>query len=335
MKNKNILITGAEGFIGSHLCEELIKKGAKVKALVLYNSNGDIGWLSDLPKSYLSSIEIVFGDVRDQNLIIDISKNIDIIFHLAALIAIPYSYKAPKSYIDTNVLGTLNVLQATNINSVGKLISTSTSEVYGSALYTPIDEMHKLQAQSPYSASKIAADHLLESFVKSYNTPAVIMSPFNTYGPRQSERAVIPTIIRQIIDPNCKTIKIGDLSPKRDFNYVLDTVNAFIQLAGLSHNNIEYGSAYNAGTGKAISIDETFKLINTITNNSKLIIKDKSRIRPPKSEVNHLIASSTKLYEATKWKPHTSLEEGLKETVNWWKQRFKENKVNNPSNYSI
>ena len=335
MENKNILITGAEGFIGSHLCEELIRRGSKVKALVLYNSNSDIGWLNDLPKSYLNSIEIVFGDIRDQNLIIDISKNIDIIFHLAALIAIPYSYKAPKSYIDTNVLGTLNVLQATNINSVGKLISTSTSEVYGSALYTPIDEMHKLQAQSPYSASKIAADHLLESFVKSYNTPAVIMRPFNTYGPRQSERAVIPTIIRQIIDPNCKTIKIGDLSPKRDFNYVLDTVNAFIKLAELSNKNIEYGSAYNAGTGKAISIDKTFKLINTITNNSKLIIKDKSRIRPPKSEVNHLIASSTKLHKVTKWKPNTSLEDGLKETVNWWKQRFKDNKVNNSSNYSI
>lgn len=283
----------------------------------------------------MSSIEIVFGDVRDQNLIIDISKNIDIIFHLAALIAIPYSYKAPKSYIDTNVLGTLNVLQAININSVDKLISTSTSEVYGSALYAPIDEMHKLQAQSPYSASKIAADHLIESFVKSYNTPAVIMRPFNTYGPRQSERAVIPTIIRQIIDPNCKTIKIGDLSPKRDFNYVLDTVNAFIQLAELSHKNIEYGSAYNAGTGKAISIDQTFKLINTITNNSKLIIKEKSRMRPPKSEVNHLIACSKKLYDATKWEPHTTLEEGLKETINWWQQRFKENKVNNSSNYSI
>ena len=283
----------------------------------------------------MSSIEIVFGDVRDQNLIIDISKNIDIIFHLAALIAIPYSYKAPKSYIETNILGTLNILQATNINSVDKLINTSTSEVYGSALYTPIDEMHKLQAQSPYSASKIGADHLIESFVKSYNTPALIMRPFNTYGPRQSERAVIPTIIRQIIDPNCKTIKIGDLSPKRDFNYVLDTVNAFIKLAELSHKNIEYGSAYNAGTGKAISIDQTFKLINKITNNSKLIIKEKTRIRPPKSEVNQLVASSKKLYDATKWEPHTTLEEGLKETINWWKLRFKENKVNTTSDYSI
>jgi len=335
MKNKKILITGAEGFIGSHLCEILVERGATVKALVLYNSYGDIGCLNDLPKNYLNSIEIIFGDIRDQNLITDISKNIDIVFHLAALIAIPYSYKAPKSYIETNVLGTLNILQATNTNSIGRLISTSTSEVYGSALYTPIDEEHKLQAQSPYSASKIAADHLLESFVKSYNTPAVIIRPFNTYGPRQSERAVIPTIIRQIIDPNCKVIKTGNLSPKRDFNYVLDTVNAFIKLAELSDKKITYGSAYNAGTGKAISIEETFQLINKLTNNNKRIIQDKTRFRPNKSEVNHLIASSKKLYAHTKWSPNTNLEAGLSKTITWWKKRFRENKINNTVGYSI
>jgi NAD dependent epimerase/dehydratase len=335
MENKNILITGAEGFIGSHLCEVLVERGAKVKALVLYNSYGDIGWLNDLPKNYLSSIEIIFGDIRDQNLIMNISKNIEIIFHLAALIAIPYSYKAPKSYIETNVIGTLNILQATNINSINRLISTSTSEVYGSALYTPIDEEHKLQAQSPYSASKIAADHLLESFVKSYNTPAAIIRPFNTYGPRQSERAVIPTIIRQIIDPNCQIIKTGDLSPKRDFNYVLDTVNAFINLAELNEKKITYGSAYNAGTGKAISIEEILQLINKLTNNNKSIIQDKERLRPKKSEVNHLIACSKKLYADTKWEPSINLEKGLSKTINWWEKRFKENKVSNSSNYSI
>ena len=292
MKNKNVLITGAEGFIGSHLCEVLVKTGANVKALVLYNSYSDIGWLNDLNKKSLDSIEIIFGDIRDQNLMIDITKRIDTIFHLAALIAIPYSYKAPKSYIDTNVLGTLNVLQASNINSVKRLISTSTSEVYGSAIYTPIDEDHKLQAQSPYSASKIAADHLLESFVKSFNTPAVILRPFNTYGPRQSERAVIPTIIRQVLDNNCKVIKTGDLSPKRDFNYVLDTVDAFIKLAELSSNDIVFGSSYNAGSGKAISIEKTLQLIKKITNSDKKVIQDKNRLRPKKSEVNHLIAIS-------------------------------------------
>jgi len=335
MKNKNVLITGAEGFIGSHLCEVLVKTGANVKALVLYNSYSDIGWLNDLNKKSLDSIEIIFGDIRDQNLMIDITKRIDTIFHLAALIAIPYSYKAPKSYIDTNVLGTLNVLQASNINSVKRLISTSTSEVYGSAIYTPIDEDHKLQAQSPYSASKIAADHLLESFVKSFNPPAVILRPFNTYGPRQSERAVIPTIIRQVLDNNCKVIKTGDLSPKRDFNYVLDTVDAFIKLAELSSNDIVFGSSYNAGSGKAISIEKTLQLIKKITNSDKKVIQDKNRLRPKKSEVNHLIASSTKIHKSTNWLPKTNIEVGLEKTISWWEKRFKEKKINNPSKYYI
>jgi len=335
MKNKNVLITGAEGFIGSHLCEVLVKTGANVKALVLYNSYSDIGWLNDLNKKSLDSIEIIFGDIRDQNLMIDITKRIDTIFHLAALIAIPYSYKAPKSYIDTNVLGTLNVLQASNINSVKRLISTSTSEVYGSAIYTPIDEDHKLQAQSPYAASKIAADHLLESFVKSFNTPAVILRPFNTYGPRQSERAVIPTIIRQVLDHNCKVIKTGDLSPKRDFNYVLDTVDAFIKLAELPSHDIIFGSSYNAGSGQAISIEKTLQLIKKITNSDKKVIQDKNRLRPKKSEVNHLIASSTKIHKSTNWLPKTDIEAGLKKTISWWEKRFKEKKINNPSKYYI
>ena len=335
MKNKNVLITGAEGFIGSHLCEVLVKKGANVKALVLYNSYSDIGWLNDLNKKSLDSIEIIFGDIRDQSLMIDITKRIDTIFHLAALIAIPYSYKAPKSYIDTNVLGTLNILQASNINAVKRLISTSTSEVYGSAIYTPIDEDHKLQAQSPYSASKIAADHLLESFVKSFNTPAVILRPFNTYGPRQSERAVIPTIIRQVLDHNCKVIKTGDLSPKRDFNYVLDTVDAFIKLAELPSKNIIFGSSYNAGSGKAISIEKTLQLIKKLTNSNKKVIQDKNRLRPKKSEVNHLIASSTKINKSTNWLPKTNIEAGLRKTIIWWEKRFKDKKINNSSKYYI
>ena len=255
MKNLNVLVTGADGFIGSHLCEELVKQGFHVKVLVAYNSFNSIGWLNDLSKRKLKSIEIIFGDIRDADLINKISRKINIIFHLAALIAIPYSYRAPRSYIETNVLGTLNILQACMNNSIYKLISTSTSEVYGTAKYTPIDEKHILQAQSPYAASKIAADHLIESYYKTYKVPAVILRPFNTYGPRQSERAVIPTVIRQIIDPNCKKIKIGDTSPIRDFNFVKDTANAFIKLA--SANNVEYGNAYNAGSAIRAPINLT------------------------------------------------------------------------------
>jgi len=335
MKNKNILVTGADGFIGSHLCEELINKGYNVKALVAYNSFENIGWLNDLEKNKLESIEIISGDIRDSDFIYNITSKIDIIFHLAALIAIPYSYNAPRSYIDTNVIGTLNILQGTKINSCERLISTSTSEVYGTAQYEPIDEKHILQAQSPYAASKIAADHLLESFVKSFSLPALILRPFNTYGPRQSERAVIPTIIRQMIDPNCKNIEIGDTSPKRDFNFVGDTVNAFIKIAKIETPLINYGTAYNAGTGKAISIKETIELLNKVTNNTKPIKKDENRLRPINSEVKNLIASSQKLQSATSWKQQTSLYEGLEITVEWWKKRLKENKIRNNSNYSV
>ena len=261
---RKILITGATGFIGSHLCEELVKQGAIVKALASYNSFEKNGWLDDIPKKYLDTIEIVTGDIRDNHFIDSITSKMDIIFHLAALIAIPYSYIAPKSYIDTNVIGTLNILQSSIKHSCEKIISTSTSEVYGTALYTPIDEKHPLQAQSPYAASKISADHLLQSFVRSFNVPALIIRPFNTYGPRQSERAVIPTIIRQIIDPNCTEIRIGDTTPKRDFNFVLDIVNAFIKIAQVNDGTIEYGTAYNVGTGNAISIHDTIEIINKI-----------------------------------------------------------------------
>ena len=335
MKNLNVLITGADGFIGSHLCEELIKKNFKVKALVEYNSSNSIGWLNDFSKNKLNSIEIIYGDIRDVELIHKVSKNIDIIFHLAALIAIPYSYEAPRSYIETNVIGTLNVLQATIKNSVSKLISTSTSEVYGTARYTPIDEKHILQAQSPYSASKIAADHLIEAYVKTYNVPAVTLRPFNTYGPRQSERAVIPTIIRQILDPQCKEIKIGDTSPIRDFNYVKDTAKAFINLALAKNELTDFGTAYNAGSGKSVSIKETIDLISQITNNKKKIISSKERFRPKKSEVMNLIASSEKLHKLTGWKPNTSLNSGLEKTINWWKINLQKNKLSRNSNYKI
>jgi len=335
MKNKNILVTGADGFIGSHLCEKLVHKGHNIKALVAYNSFENIGWLSDIAKNKLDNIEIISGDIRDSDFIYKITKNIDIIYHLAALIAIPYSYIAPRSYIDTNVIGTLNILQGAKQNSCSKIISTSTSEVYGTAQYEPIDENHVLQAQSPYAASKIAADHLLESFVKSFSLPAVIIRPFNTYGPRQSERAVIPTIIRQIIDPKCKEIRIGDTSPKRDFNFVEDTVDAFIEISKTDNSIIKFGTAYNAGSGIAVSIQETLNLLNKISKNKKPIKKDKNRLRPSKSEVKNLIACSKKLSSVSKWRPKTTLNKGLEITIEWWKKQLKDNKIRNNSNYSI
>ena len=335
MKNKKILVTGADGFIGSHLCEELIKLGANVKALAFYNSFDKAGWIDAIPKNCINEMEIVRGDVRDAEFVETITKNIDIIFHLAALIAIPYSYYAPRSYIETNVIGTLNVLQSSMKCSCERIINTSTSEVYGSAKYTPIDENHILQAQSPYAASKIAADHLVESFVKSFNLPALIIRPFNTYGPRQSERAVIPTVIRQIIDPRVKTIKVGDTSPKRDFNYVLDTVNAFISLANANKNLVEYGVAYNAGSGQAVSIEETINIISKISNNNKPIKADKRRFRPKNSEVKHLVSSSKKLQKLSGWKPKISLNEGLSRTINWWREKLKHNKIRGNTEYSI
>ncbi len=334
MKNKNILITGADGFIGSHLCERLVKKGANVKALVLYNSFETIGWLNDLPKNVLDSIEIISGDIRDNNFMINITRNIDIVFHLAALIAIPYSYNAPRSYVETNVIGTLNVLEAARLNSCNRIINTSTSEVYGSAIYTPIDEKHPLQAQSPYAASKISADHIAESFFKTYNSPVINLRPFNTFGPRQSERAVIPTIIRQMIDPKCKTILIGDTSPKRDFNYVTDTVDAYEKIALIQDNKIQYGTAYNAGSGRAISIKETIEIINQLTNNNKPIIKQKNRYRPKKSEVNHLLAESTKLKSISDWKPKVSFNKGIEKTIKWWQKKLLNNEIRHSISYS-
>lgn len=333
-KNK-ILVTGADGFIGSHLCESLVKRGVRVRALVLYNSFSKEGWLDEIPKKIRNNIEVISGDIRDKELLVNISKNIDIIFHLAALISIPYSYGAPRSFLDTNTSGTLNILEAAKNSNCSKIISTSTSEVYGSAIKTPIDEHHRIQAQSPYSASKISADLFLESYVKSYNLPAVILRPFNTYGPRQSERAVIPSIIRQILDDRVKSIKIGSLDTKRDFNYVEDTVEAFINLAEASSSKTDYGGIYNAGSGKAVTIGNILKKIINMTECKKKVFKDKKRIRPKKSEVTELIASSKKLYKLTGWKPKYSLERGLKDTIEWWINRKKSNKIRKNTNYTI
>lgn len=335
IKSSKILVTGADGFIGSHLCEALVRQGADVKAFVMYNSYNNAGWLDDLSKETLNDINIVSGDIRDQELLLKSTSGIDIVFHLASLISIPYSYIAPKSYLHTNTLGTLNILEAAKKNHFDRLITTSTSEVYGTAIRPPIDEEHKIQAQSPYSASKISADLFVESYVRTFDLPAVIMRPFNTFGPRQSERAVIPSIIRQILDDNINSIKVGSLETKRDFNYVEDTVEAFIGLAKANQRKIEYGTAYNSGTGKAIKIEKILKKLIKLTGSNKKITQEKKRLRPEKSEVFNLIASSEKLFKLTKWEPKYDLESGLTKTLEWWKERKNKNKIRLSPDYAI
>ena len=305
---KSIFITGGDGFIGSHLAASLITAGHRVKALAQYNSFNSIGWLADLPKIMQGEIDIVMGDVRDTGQMLNECKGMDQIMHLAALISIPYSYVAPQSYIDTNVSGTLNMLQAARTLDI-PIIHTSTSEVYGTAQYVPIDEKHPFQGQSPYSATKIAADKLVESFHLSFGLPVVTARPFNTFGPRQSTRAVIPTIIKQLIDPNTEVLKLGDLSPIRDFNYVENTVEAFIHL--MFAGDINYGEAYNAGSGSTITIGDTVKLIEKNVGIKKQIISDERKSRPSKSEVFELIADYSKFNEATGWEPKITFEQGI------------------------
>jgi len=310
---KNILLTGSEGFIGSHLLELLVEKGYNVKALVQYNSFNSWGWLDSLPKNIVNNVEVVTGDIRDFHLIEETAKGVDCIFHLAALIAIPFSYKSPDSYVDTNVKGTLNVLQAAKKLNTEKIVVTSTSEVYGTALYIPIDENHPKQAQSPYSASKIGADAIAESFYRSYETPVTIARPFNTYGPRQSARAVIPTVISQLLAGK-KEIKLGSLEPTRDFVFVKDTVAGFLELAT---SNLS-GHHVNIATNSEISIGDLAKNIAKIINPSARIIQDPDRIRPIKSEVNRLYGCNKKIISNTSWRPKFSLEFGLKETIDWF-----------------
>lgn len=312
-KNKNILVTGADGFIGSHLCEMLVDLGANVKALSQYNSFNYWGWLEDI--ECLDNIEVLNGDVRDPFYCKVITKDIDIVFHLAALIAIPYSYVAPNSYIDTNISGTLNILQASLENKVSRVIHTSTSEVYGTAQYVPIDENHPLQAQSPYSASKIGADAIAMSFFNSFNLPLTIARPFNTYGPRQSARAVIPSIITQIAD-GAKILKLGDLSPTRDFNYVEDTCRGFIALA---NSDQTIGEVVNIGSNYEISVSDTIDLIKDIMKSDVKVVSDTQRIRPGKSEVFRLWCDNSKIEKLTGFKPKYSLKDGLIKTVEWFK----------------
>ncbi len=312
MNNKVALVTGADGFIGSHLVEMLVLDGYKVKALSQYNSFNNWGWLEDV--NCMDSIEVVTGDIRDPHFCKNISKDVDIIFHLAALIAIPYSYIAPDSYLDTNIKGTLNVCQAAKENGNIRVIHTSTSEVYGTAQYVPIDEKHPMSPQSPYSASKIAADSMAMSYFNSFDLPVAIARPFNTYGPRQSARAVIPTIISQIAN-GMKEIKLGDTSPTRDFNYVEDTCRGFISIA---ENDKAIGEIINIGSNSEISIAETLNIIKELMQSEVNFVTDEKRLRPKNSEVFRLYCDNTKIKKITGYKPKITIQDGLQRTINWF-----------------
>lgn len=310
---KKVLITGADGFIGSHLTELLLEKGYDVKAFTYYNSFNTWGWLDTLPQDQLREIEIFCGDVRDPNGVREAMKGVDEVFHLAALIAIPFSYHSPDSYVDTNIKGTLNVLQAAREFSTSRVLVTSTSEVYGTAQYVPIDEKHPYQGQSPYSATKIGADRLAESFYRSFNMPITIVRPFNTYGPRQSARAVIPTIISQLLSGK-EEVKLGSLTPTRDFNYVKDTANGFYEIS-VSDSTI--GQEINIATQTEISIGQLAGEIVSQINPHAKIICDEQRLRPKNSEVDRLLGCNEKIKKLTNWNQKYTFEEGIKETINW------------------
>jgi len=314
----NVLVTGACGFIGSHLTEELVKQGFKVKAFVYYNSFNSWGWLDTLTPESLNEVEIFSGDIRDPYGVREAMKKIDIVFHLAALVAIPFSYHSPDAYVDTNIKGTLNILQAARDLHTTRTLVTSTSEVYGTAQYVPIDENHPYQGQSPYAATKIGADRLAESFFRSFNMPITIVRPFNTYGPRQSARAVIPTIITQLLSGR-EVIKLGSLHPTRDFNYVKDTVNGFIEIA---KSDKTIGEEINIATQREISIGQLAEELVKQVNSSAKLVCDDQRLRPENSEVNRLLGSNEKIKKLTKWKPHYSLEQGLAETIEFFRNNL-------------
>jgi len=318
MANKKILITGADGFIGSHLTEELIRQGYDVRAFVYYNSFNSWGWLDSAPTGFKKNLDVFAGDIRDPHGVKEAMKDCTHVLNLAALIAIPYSYHSPDTYVDTNIKGTLNVVQAARELNIEKVVHTSTSEVYGTAQYVPIDENHPLQGQSPYSATKIAADQMALSFYKSFDTPVSIIRPFNTYGPRQSARAVIPTIIGQLAVGNT-TIKLGAISPTRDFNYVKDTVDGFISVM---NNEKSIGEIINIGSNYEVSIGETAKMIADIMNVDLTIETDEQRLRPGKSEVERLWADNQKAKNLLGWTPGYGGKEGfrrgLEETIEWF-----------------
>lgn len=321
---KKVLVTGADGFIGSHLTERLVKEGYQVKAFTFYNSYNNWGWLDAIPKEVLKEIDVFSGDIRDPNGVRESMKGIEQVYHLAALIAIPYSYHSPDSYVDTNIKGTLNVLQAArNEVNMARVLVTSTSEVYGTAKYVPIDEKHPFQGQSPYSATKIGADRLAESFYRSFNLPLSIVRPFNTYGPRQSARAVIPTIITQLLAGK-EQIKLGSLVPTRDFNYVSDTVSGFVEIA---ESEKTIGEEVNIASNKEISIGELAKEIICQINPNAVILCDEFRLRPQDSEVNRLMGSNAKIKELTNWSPRVTFHKGIEQTIGWFRDNMNNYKV--------
>lgn len=306
-----ILVTGAGGFIGSHLTELLVREGFDVRAFVHYNSLGSWGWIDSFPEEEKKNIEVFSGDIRDPNGVRDALRGCDAVFHLAALIAIPFSYHSPDTYVDTNIKGTLNILQAARDLGTSRVLVTSTSEVYGTAQYVPIDEKHPYQGQSPYSATKIGADRLAESFYRSFDLPVTIVRPFNTYGPRQSARAVIPTIITQLLAGR-QEIRLGALSPTRDFNFVRDTANGFYQIF---RSEKTIGQEINIATQKEISIGDLAKELIRQINPEAQIVCEEQRLRPEKSEVNRLLGCNEKIMRLTDWKPQVSFEQGLAETI--------------------
>ncbi|MHB8914792.1 MAG: NAD-dependent 4,6-dehydratase LegB [Thiobacillus sp.] len=316
LRNKKVLVTGADGFIGSHLVEALLARGCDVRAFVFYNSFNSWGWLDTLPVETLRNLDVFAGDIRDPHGVSQAMKGCDVVFHLAALIAIPFSYHSPDSYVDTNIKGTLNVLQAARQQGTERVLVTSTSEVYGTAQYAPIDEKHPFQGQSPYSATKIGADRLAESFFRSFDAPVVIVRPFNTYGPRQSARAVIPTVITQLLSGQTH-LRLGSLTPTRDFNYVKDTAEGFIALA---ESDESIGEEINIATGVEHSIGDVAKLLISELNPAAQIVTDEQRLRPDASEVFRLMGDNTKITALTSWRPSHDLLAGLQDTIEWFKQ---------------
>lgn len=311
-----VAVTGADGFIGSHLVRALVERGQRVRAMALYNSFGTWGWLDSLPEDIMAEVDVVPGDVRDSGCVLTFCKDAECVYHLAALIAIPYSYQAPRSYVDTNVTGTLNVLEAVRRLEIPRMVHTSTSETYGTARTVPISENHPIQAQSPYAASKVAADKLAESYHLSFGVPVVTLRPFNTYGPRQSARAVIPTVVSQIA-AGAEEILLGSLEPTRDFNYATDTADAFITVGTAGEAGI-VGEAFNAGSGTEISIKDLAVTIGRVMGRQIEVKQDPQRLRPRGSEVMRLVADNSRLTAVTPWRPRVDLETGLDRTAEWF-----------------
>ncbi len=330
-RGRRVLITGADGFIGSHLAEALASAGADVTALALYDAFDRTGWLDDIAVETRQAIHIERGDVRDPAFMMRLCEGQDIVFHLAALIAIPHSYRAAQSYVDVNVTGAVNVLEAARTHRPARVVMTSTSEVYGTARVSPITEAHPLHGQSPYAASKIASDMMAEAYARSFDIPAVVLRPFNTYGPRQSERAVISSTIRQALDPNCDAIRVGDLTTSRDFMFVGDTVSAFAQ-AG-SHDAVTPGTPYNAGTGHAVTIGDMVDEVRRQIGSNKPVVQDAQRLRPEASEVRALLADPQRLADATGWQASMALADGLATTIDWWRGRIADEKVRTSADY--